>query len=440
MQSPFCSVFFYLNENPEYKKEIAMITEEFLRQRIQGIKNKNGVYVTQAFPKLLYCLDEDNSSEDSEYWWLTELAAECTAKRMVPDYISAKIMRDQKGDVYPCMGCRSFLTPDPVHHKYYGRYNIGVSTVNLPYVALEAKQEAEDRFDPPVLPHQYKEQFFQTLDKYLHLCHKAQIVRLKRLENVTSDVAPILWQHGAFARLKEGESLHELLHNNYCTSSIGYAGLYEAVKVLTGKSHSKKHSSGYEFGIEIMQYLNDVCQKWREEENVSYSLYGTPIEATTYKFAKAIQRDFDIIEGVTDKNYVTNSYHVTPAEEISAFDKIDIEAEYQALSPGGAISYVELGNLQDNIPAILEVIKYIYDKIMYCEMNTKSDYCYECGYEGEIELKQKEDKKFYWQCPSCGCTDEDKMAVTRRVCGYLGTNGYNQGRLNDISDRYVHLQ
>lgn len=426
-QSPFCTVFFYLNENPEYTKEIAMITEEFFRQRIQGIKNKAGVYVTQAFPKLIYCLDENNITEDSEYWWLTKLAAECTAKRMVPDYISAKVMKELKqGDVYPSMGCRSFLTPDPVNHKYWGRFNIGVSTVNLPYVALEAKKENKD--------------FFEVLDKYLNLCHKAQKIRLQRLENVTSDVAPILWQNGAFARLAEGASLHELLHDNYCTSSLGYAGLYEAVMILTGESHSKRDTEGYNFGIKIMQHLNNACSAWREAENVSYSLYGTPIESTTYKFAKALKKDFDVIEGITDKNYVTNSYHVTPAEEVSAFDKIDIEADFQRLSPGGAISYIEVGNLQKNIPAVLQLIQYMYDKIMYCEMNTKSDYCYECGFEGEIEIKKDENNNFYWQCPCCGNRDEDKMAVTRRVCGYLGTNGYNQGRMNDIADRYVHLQ
>ena len=439
-QSPFCSVFFWLNEDPEYREEVAMITKEFFKQRIKGIKNKAGVYQTQAFPKLLYCLDENNITEDSEYWWLTKLAAECTAKRMVPDYISAKKMRELKGDVYPCMGCRSFLTPDPINHKYYGRFNIGVSTINLPYVALEAKEYAEDRFDPPILDHQYEQCFFEILDKYLNLCHKAQKVRLQRLENVTSDVAPILWQHGAFARLPESSSLSKLLHDNYCTSSIGYAGLYEAVMILTGESHSIRNTKGYDMGIKIMKYLNDTCAKWRAEENVSYSLYGTPIESTTYKFAKALQNDFDIIPGLTDKNYVTNSYHVTPAEEISAFDKIDIEAEYQELSPGGAISYIESGNLQNNIPAILTLIKYMYEKIMYCEVNSKSDYCYECGYDGEIELKKdKTTKKFYWQCPCCGNTNEDRMAVTRRVCGYLGTNGYNQGRLNDISDRYIHL-
>ena len=437
-QSPFCSVFFYLNEDPEYTKEIAMITKEFFKQRIKGIKNKAGVYQTQAFPKLLYCLDENNITEDSEYWWLTELAAECTAKRMVPDYISAKKMKELKDDVYPCMGCRSFLTPDPKNHKYYGRFNIGVSTINLPYIALEAKEYAEDKFDPPVLDHQYEQCFFEILDKYLNLCHKAQKIRLQRLENVTSDVAPILWQHGAFARLSEGEKLTNLLYNNYCTSSIGYAGLYETVMILTGESHSIKNTKGYDMGIKIMKYLNDTCAKWRAEENISYSLYGTPIESTTYKFAKALQDNFDIIPGITDKNYVTNSYHVTPAEKISAFDKIDIEAEYQELSPGGAISYVESGNLQNNIPAVLELIKYIYDKIMYCEINAKSDYCYECGYDGEILIKQK-NKKFYWECPCCGNTNEDKMAVTRRVCGYLGTNGYNQGRMNDIADRYIHL-
>ena len=424
-QSPFCSVFFYLNENPEYTKEVAMITEEFLRQRIKGIKNKAGVYVTQAFPKLLYCLDENNIHEDSEYYYLTELAAECTAKRMVPDYISAKIMKELKnGDVFPCMGCRSFLSPDPVHHKYYGRFNIGVSTINLPYVALEAKAENKD--------------FFELLDYYLELCHKAQKVRLDRLEHVTSDVAPILWQNGAFARLKEGESLHELLHNNYCTSSLGYAGLYETVKILTGESHTHRGSDGYNMGIKIMQHLNDMCDKWKAAENVGYSLYGSPIESTTYKFAKALKRDFGTIEGITDKNYVTNSYHVTPSEEISAFDKIDIEADFQKLSAGGAISYIEVGNLQHNIPAVMTLIQYMYDKIMYCEMNTKSDYCYNCGFDGEIELKKDKDK-FYWKCPCCGNEDEDKMAVTRRVCGYLGTNGYNQGRLNDIADRYIHL-
>lgn len=381
-----------------------MITEEFFKQRIKGIKNKAGVYQTQAFPKLLYCLDENNVHEDSEYWYLTKLAAECTAKRMVPDYISAKKMKEYKqGDVYPCMGCRSFLKPDPLNHKYYGKFNIGVSTLNLPYIALEAKKENKD--------------FFDVLDKYLNLCHKAQKVRLNRLEKVTSDVAPILWQDGAFARLKENQSLHELLHNNNSTSSIGYAGLYETVMILTGESHIVRDTKGYNMGIQIMNHLNCTCDKWYKEEDVGYSIYGTPIEATTLKFAKAIQRDFDIIEGLTDKNYITNSYHVNPAQPISIFDKFDIEADYQQLSPGGTISYGEIGNLQNNIPAILEVIKFIYNNIMYAELNTKSDYCYECGFDGEILLKKNDKGRFYWECPCCGNTDEDKMAVTRRVCG-----------------------
>lgn len=401
-QSPFVSVFFYLNENPEYTEEISMIAEEFFKQRIKGIKNKSGVYTTQAFPKLLYVLDENNITEDSKYWWLTKLAAECTAKRMVPDYISAKKMKEIKGDVYPCMGCRSFLSSDPINHKYYGKFNIGVSTLNLPYIALQAKEKNIN--------------FFENLNYYLELCHKAQKIRLQRLENVTSDVAPILWQHGAFARLKEKESLHKLLHNNNSTSSIGYAGLYETVKILTDESHIIRGTEGYNMGIKIMEYLNNVCDKWKKEEDVGYSIYGTPIESTTYKFAKAIKRDFKIIEGLTDKDYITNSYHVNPAEEISIFDKFDIESDYQRLSPGGAISYGEIGNLQKNIPAILEILKFIYNNIMYAELNTKSDYCYQCGYEGEILLKQI-NKKFYWECPCCGNTDEDKMAVTRRVCG-----------------------
>lgn len=413
-QAPFLSVCMYLNENPRYTKEVAMLIEEFLHQRIKGFKNEVGVYVTPAFPKLLYILDENNISEDSEYWYLTKLAAECTAKRLVPDYISAKIMKQNKidkngnGNVYPCMGCRSFLTPyvDPETNepKYYGRMNQGVVTINLPDVALTSGGD----FD----------KFWQLFEERTELCHKALQCRHERLALATSDVAPILWQHGALARLEKGESIHPLLHNGYSTISLGYAGLYECVKYMTGESHS--NGNGFEFGIQVMQALNNKCQQWKAEESIDYSLYGAPIESTTYKFAKCLRKRFGVIDGVTDKNYITNSYHVNVREEINPFDKLEIESKYQKLSPGGAISYIECANLTDNIDAVLEVIKFIYNHIMYAELNTKSDYCQVCGYDGEIKIIDK-DGELSWHCPNCGNEDQTKMNVSRRTCG-LNTN------------------
>lgn len=446
-QAPFVSVMMYIGETDEYKQELVMLIEEMLHQRIKGMKNKIGVYVTPAFPKLLYVLEEDNISPSSEYWWLTELAAKCTAKRMVPDYISEKVMKELKlskgetpgnGDCYPCMGCRSFLTPDRsgngfdnIAHaknwdgkpKYYGRFNIGVSTINLADVALSANGD--------------EELFWKLMDERTELCHKAQRIRAERLSRTKAEVAPILWCDGALARLNPEDTLEPLIHNGYCTSSLGYAGLYECVKVMTDESHTQP--SGKEFGLKVMQYLNDQCTKWREAENIDYSLYGTPIESTTYKFAQSLQKRFGLVEGITDRNYITNSYHVPVFEEINAFDKLAKEAEFQRLSPGGAISYVETPNLQDNIPAVEEVMKFIYDNIMYAELNCKSDYCQVCGYDGEIVIKVNDEGKHYLQCPQCGNTDESKMNVARRVCGYISTNGFNEGRLDEIANRVIHL-
>ena len=440
-QAPFLSVNMYLGETDEYKDELAMIIEEFLKQRMLGFKNEKGVYITPAFPKLLYVLEEDNIHEDSKYWYLTELAAKCTAKRMVPDYISEKMMKELKknelgvGECYPCMGCRSFLTPDRTMSlgniakaknyvegkgKYYGRFNQGVVTINLPDVALSSEGDMD--------------KFWEIFDERLELCHKALQIRHKRLSNVTSDVAPILWQHGALARLDKGESIHELLHHGYSTISLGYAGLYECVKYMTGDSHTD-NGEGKEFALKVMQHLNDAANKWKKEEDIDYSVYGTPIESTTYKFARCLRERFGTIKGITDKNYITNSYHVPVFEEIDAFSKLKLESEFQKLSPGGAISYVETPNLQGNIDAVIEVIKFIYDNIMYAELNTKSDYCQKCGYDGEIML----DDDLEWYCPNCGNRDHNTLNVARRTCGYIGTNFWNKGRTQEIKERVLHL-
>lgn len=419
-QAPFTSVFMYLDEVPEgqLRDDLALVIEEVLKQRIKGVKNEKGVYITTAFPKLLYCLDEDNIYEDSKYWYLTKLAAECSTKRLVPDYISAKKMRELKGDVYPCMGCRSFLTPDPINHKYYGRFNQGVVTISLPDVALSSKGD-------------FKE-FWRIMDERLELCYRALMVRHNTLKGTKSDVAPILWQHGAFSRLKQGEVIDKLLYDNYSTISLGYAGLYECVKYMTGHSHSE--AEGRDFGIKVMRYLTDTCAKWRRDTNISFSLYGTPIESTTYKFAKCLQERFGIIEGITDKKYVTNSYHITPSEPIDAFTKLDIESEFQELSAGGSISYVETPNMTKNIEAVLEVIKHIYDSIMYAEINTMTSYCHECGC---TDIKMEDDLKFH--CPQCGNDDFNKMNIALRICGYISTNPFNEGRAQDIHDRVYHL-
>ena len=428
-QAPFLSVCLYLGETDEYKEELAMIIEEVLRQRIMGMKNEKGVYITPAFPKLLYVLEEDNIHEDSKYYYLTKLAAECTAKRMVPDYISEKVMKklkvDKNGDgqCYPCMGCRSFLTPyvdSDGKPKYYGRFNQGVVTINLVDVALSADKDMD--------------LFWKLMDERLELCHRALQVRHKRLSKVTSDVAPILWQYGALARLGKGESIHELLHHGYSTISLGYAGLYECVKFMTGHSHTD-NGKGKEFGLNVMRRLNDACKKWKEEEDMDYSVYGTPIESTTYKFAKCLRERFGKIKGITDRDYITNSYHVPVFEEIDAFTKLKLESEFQALSPGGAISYIETPNLTNNLDAVMEVIKFIYDNIMYAELNTKSDYCQECGYDGEILL----DDDLEWYCPNCGNRDHDKLNVARRTCGYIGTNFWNKGRTQEIKERVIHI-
>ena len=419
-QAPFLTVFMYINEDKKYSKETAMLIEEFLNQRILGMKNEKGVYVTPAFPKLIYCLDENNIHEDSEYWYLTKLAAKCTAKRLVPDYISAKVMKKLKGDVYPAMGCRSFLTPDPINHKYYGRFNQGVVTISLPDVALSSGKD----FD----------KFWEIFEERLELCHKALQIRHKRLKGTKSDVAPILWQNGALARLKKGEEITELLYNNYSTISLGYAGLYECVKYMTGHSHTDS-GIGKEFGLKVMQKLNDKCNEWKAAENISYSVYGSPIESTTYKFAECLKNRFGIIEGITDRDYITNSYHVPVFEPISAFDKLKIESEFQKLSPGGAISYIEVPNMQNNIEGVLEIIKFIYDTIMYAELNTKSDYCQECGYDGELLI----DDNMEWYCPNCGNGDTDKMNVARRTCGYIGSNFWNKGRTQEIKERVLHV-
>ncbi|PWL42992.1 MAG: anaerobic ribonucleoside-triphosphate reductase [Clostridiaceae bacterium] len=428
-QAPFLSVCMYLGETEEYKEELAMIIEEFLNQRIEGMKNEKGVYITPAFPKLLYVLEEDNIHENSKYYYLTELAAKCTAKRMVPDYISEKMMKKLKidkngnGQCYPCMGCRSFLTPyvdKDGKPKYYGRFNQGVVTINLVDVALSADKD--------------EELFWKIFDERLELCHRALQIRHKRLAKATSDVAPILWQHGALARLGKGESIHELLHGGYSTISLGYAGLYECVKFMTGHSHTD-NGKGKEFALEVMQKLNDKCKEWKEAENMDYSVYGTPIESTTYKFAKCLRERFGIIKGITDRNYITNSYHVPVFEEIDAFTKLSLESEFQKLSPGGAISYIETPNLQNNIPAVIEVIKFIYDNIMYAELNTKSDYCQKCGYDGEILINDD----LEWYCPNCGNKDHDTLNVARRTCGYIGTKFWNKGRTQEIKERVLHL-
>ncbi len=438
-QAPFLSVCMYLGETDEYKEELSMIIEEFLNQRITGFKNEKGVYITPAFPKLLYVLEEDNVREGSKYWYLTQLAAKCTAKRMVPDYISEKMMKELKknengdGDCYPCMGCRSFLTPDrtislgniskakdyvPGKGKYYGRFNQGVVTINLVDVALSSKGDMD--------------KFWKIYDERLELCHRALQLRHERLSKVISDVAPILWQYGGLARLEKGESIHELLHHGYSTISLGYAGLYECVKYMTGYSHT---GEGKEFGLEVMQKLNDKCAEWKAAEDIDYSVYGTPIESTTYKFAKCLRERFGIVKGITDRDYITNSYHVPVFEEIDAFSKLKLESEFQRLSPGGAISYIETPNLQDNLEVVLQVIQFIYDNIMYAELNTKSDYCQKCGFDGEILI----DDNLEWYCPNCGNRDHSTLNVARRTCGYIGSNFWNKGRTQEIKERVLHI-
>ncbi len=431
-QAPFVTVFMYLDEVPEgrTRDDLAMIIEEVLLQRMQGVKNEKGVWITPAFPKLIYVLDEDNITEGSKYWHLTELAAKCTAKRMVPDYISAKIMKELKqGEVYPCMGCRSFLTVEDSQmlpngkHKFYGRFNQGVVTINLVDVACSSEGEMD--------------RFWQILDERLELCHRALRCRHERLLGTISDVAPILWQNGALARLKKGETIDKLLYDGYSTISLGYAGLYEMCMRMLGKSHTDPEAKP--FALKVMQHLNDKCKEWREAENISYSVYGTPMESTTYKFAKCLQKRFGIIPGVTDKNYITNSYHVHVSENIDAFSKLAFEAEFQKLSPGGAISYIEVPNMQTNIPAVLSVMQFIYNNIMYAELNTKSDFCEKCGYDGEIKIVEDEAGKLVWECPNCGNRDQNKLFVARRTCGYIGTQFWNQGRTQEIRDRVLHL-
>ena len=429
-QAPFLSVCMYLGETDEYKKELAMIIEEFLKQRIEGFKNEKGVYITPAFPKLLYILEEDNIRKGSKYWYLTELAAKCTAKRLVPDYISEKKMKEYKidkngnGNCYPCMGCRSFLTPyvDPETNKpkYYGRFNQGVVTINLVDVALSSNQD-EDKF-------------WKIYEERLELCHKALRIRHERLSKVTSDVAPILWQHGALARLKKGESIDKLLHNGYSTISLGYAGLYECVKYMTGNSHTDG-GVGEAFALKVMQKLNDKCKQWKEAEQIDYSVYGTPIESTTYKFAKCLKKRFGVVEGITDRNYITNSYHVPVFEDIDAFSKLKLESKFQKLSPGGAISYIETPNLQNNLEVVLQVIQFIYDNIMYAALNTKSDYCQKCGFDGEILINDN----LEWYCPNCGNKDHNTLNVARRTCGYIGSQFWNKGRTQEIKERVLHI-
>ena len=440
-QAPFVTVFMYLNEarDEQEKKDLALIIEECLLQRVQGVKNEQGIWVTPAFPKLIYVLEEDNIHEDSPYYYLTKLAAKCTAKRMVPDYISEKKMLELKGDVYVCMGCRSFLTPDrftdagignianagnyvPGKHKYYGRFNQGVVTINLPDVALSSGGSIE--------------KFWKIFDERLDLCYRALLCRHERLKGTLSDAAPILWQYGACARLEKGEPIDKLLYNGYSTISLGYAGLYECVKYMTGKSHTDP--SATPFALEVMEKMNAACREWKAKHNIDFSLYGTPLESTTYKFAKCLQKRFGVIEGITDKGYITNSYHVHVCEEIDAFTKLAFEAQFQHLSPGGAISYVEVPDMQNNLEAVLQVMRFIYDNIIYAELNTKSDYCQECGWDGEIEIVE-EDGKLIWRCPCCGNTDQDKMNVARRTCGYIGTQYWNQGRTQEIKDRVLHL-
>ena len=441
-QAPFITVFMYLDEVPEgqTRDDLAAIIEEMLNQRIKGVKNEKGVFITPAFPKLIYVLEEDNIHEDSKYWYLTRLAAKCTAKRMVPDYISEKVMLELKGDVYVCMGCRSFLTPDrftdknvgnlanagnydPGKHKYYGRFNQGVVTLNLVDVACTSGGD--------------KEKFWNIMEERLQLCHKALMCRHERLKGTPSDVAPILWQNGALARLKKGETIDKLLYDGYSTISLGYAGLCECTRYMTGRSHTDPTATP--FALEVMERLNAACKKWKEESNIDFSLYGTPLESTTYKFAKCLQKRFGMITGVTDKNYITNSYHVHVTEEINAFEKLKFEAQFQALSPGGAISYVEVPNMQNNLDAVLTVMQYIYENIMYAELNTKSDYCQKCGYTGEIQIVTDKHGKLVWECPNCGNHDQDKMNVARRTCGYIGTQFWNQGRTQEIKERVLHL-
>ena len=441
-QAPFITVFMYLNEarSEQEKKDLAMIIEETLRQRYEGVKNEKGVWITPAFPKLVYVLEEDNVREGTPYWYLTRLAAECTAKRMVPDYISEKKMLELKGDVYVCMGCRSFLTPDRFtdagvgnianagnyeegKHKYYGRFNQGVVTLNLPDIALSSGRDVN--------------KFWEIFWDRMELCHQALMCRHERLKGTLSDAAPILWQYGALARLEKGEPIDKLLYGGYSTISLGYAGLFECVKYMTGKSHTDPEATP--FALQIMDALNEGCKKWKAESNIDFSLYGTPLESTTYKFAKCLQNRFGIIPGITDKNYITNSYHVHVSEEIDAFTKLSFEAQFQHLSPGGAISYVEVPNMQQNIDAVLEVMQFIYDNIIYAELNTKSDYCQCCGFDGEIEISEDEDGKLVWKCPNCGNTDQSKMNVARRTCGYIGTQYWNQGRTQEIKDRVLHL-
>ena len=448
-QAPFVTVFMYLNEarTPEEKRDLAMVIEEVLRQRYEGVKNEAGVWITPAFPKLIYVLEEDNITEDAPYFYLTQLAAKCTAKRMVPDYISEKKMRELKlskgetegnGDCYTCMGCRSFLTPDrsgngydnvanagnyePGKPKYYGRFNQGVVTINLVDVACSSQGD--------------KKKFWEIFDERLELCHKALMCRHNRLKGTLSDAAPILWQYGALARLPKGEPIDKLLYGGYSTISLGYAGLYECVKYMTGHSHTE--AEGTPFALEVMQHMNDKCTEWKEASNIDFSLYGTPLESTTYKFAKCLQRRFGVIEGITDKGYITNSYHVHVSEEIDAFDKLKFESQFQRLSPGGAISYVEVPNMQDNLKAVIRVMQYIYDNIMYAELNTKSDYCQVCGFDGEIKIVE-DDGKLVWECPHCGNRDQEKLNVARRTCGYIGTQFWNQGRTEEIRDRVLHL-
>lgn len=431
-QAPFVTVFMYLDEVEEgqTRDDLALIIEEVMVQRMQGVKNEKGVWITPAFPKLIYVLDEDNITEGAKYWYLTELAAKCTAKRLVPDYISAKIMKElKKGEVYPCMGCRSFLTVEDSQrnadgsHKFYGRFNQGVVTINLVDVACSSEGDMD--------------KFWEILDERLELCHRALRCRHERLLGTISDVAPILWQYGALARLKKGEKIDPLLFGGYSTISLGYAGLYEMCMRMLGKSHTDPEASP--FAMQVMQRLNDKCAEWKAAENISYSVYGTPMESTTYKFAKCLQKRFGVIEGVTDKNYITNSYHVHVAEEIDAFKKLKFEADFQKLSPGGAISYIEVPNMQENIPAVLSVMQFIYDNIMYAELNTKSDYCECCGYDGEILIQEEESGKLVWECPNCGNRDQNKMFVARRTCGYIGTQFWNQGRTQEIKDRVLHL-
>ena len=462
-QAPFITVFMYLGEvsDPQTKQDLAMIIEEVVRQRFKGVKNEKGVWITPAFPKLIYVLEEDNITEYSPYWYLTELCASCSAKRLVPDYISEKKMKEYKlskgeiegdGDCYTCMGCRSFLTPDrsgngwenianarnyqPNQPKYYGRFNQGVVTINLPDVALSALHTwkvCEDHDDIQAL----YDTFWEIFDERLELCHEALQIRHERLSGTVSDASPIHWQYGALARLQKGETIDKLLHGGYSTISLGYAGLYECVKAMTGKSHTDP--DGEPFALKVMQYMNDKCAQWKAAEDIDYSLYGTPIESTTYKFAKCLQKRFGVIEGITDKGYITNSYHVHVTEHISAFDKLKFESQFQRLSPGGAISYIEVANLSDNIPAVLSVLKYIYDNIMYAEINTKSDYCQVCGWDKEIEIVDDERGKLIWKCPNCGNTDKSKMNIARRTCGYVGLNDWNQGRTQEIAERFVHL-